>query len=46
MPGYWFGGGDPSGDRILVATSGFDGTTEETYLQYGPARPRADGNCC
>jgi pimeloyl-ACP methyl ester carboxylesterase len=36
LPGYWFGARDPSADRILVATSGFDGTTEETYLQYGP----------
>ena len=36
LPGYWFGAHDPNADRILVATSGFDGTTEETYLQYGP----------
>ena len=34
LPGYWFGAGQDA-SRILVASSGFDGTTEETYLQYG-----------
>jgi pimeloyl-ACP methyl ester carboxylesterase len=35
LPGYWFPADDPS-DRVLVATSGFDGTLEETWLQIGP----------
>jgi pimeloyl-ACP methyl ester carboxylesterase len=34
LPGYWFGTDQDSGG-VLVAVSGFDGTTEETYLQYG-----------
>ncbi|MGH7910852.1 MAG: alpha/beta hydrolase family protein [Candidatus Dormibacteraceae bacterium] len=38
LPGYWFDAPGPRGTgRILVATSGFDGTTEETYLQVGRA---------
>lgn len=43
LPGYWFGADAPAGagpdagSRILVATSGFDGTMEETYLQVGRA---------
>jgi pimeloyl-ACP methyl ester carboxylesterase len=38
LPGYWFAAGTagPSA-RMLVATSGFDGTLEETYLQVGSA---------
>lgn len=35
LPGYWFGAPDPRG--TLVATSGFDGTLEETYFQVGAA---------
>lgn len=38
LPGYWFappGATDPG--PTLIATSGFDGTLEETYLQLGPA---------
>lgn len=34
LPGYWFGT-DQDSSGVLVAVSGFDGTTEETYLQYG-----------
>jgi pimeloyl-ACP methyl ester carboxylesterase len=34
LPGYWFGT-DQDSRGLLVAVSGFDGTTEETYLQYG-----------
>ena len=34
LPGYWFGA-DQDSRGILVAVSGFDGTTEETYLQHG-----------
>jgi pimeloyl-ACP methyl ester carboxylesterase len=34
LPGYWFGTDQDRGG-VLVAVSGFDGTTEETYLQYG-----------
>ncbi len=38
LPGYWFGaGGGDAGSAMLVATSGFDGTLEETYLQVGRA---------
>lgn len=38
LPGYWFGvGSKGASSRILVATSGFDGTLEETYLQVGSA---------
>lgn len=41
LPGYWFAaggiGGTDSSGRMLVATSGFDGTLEETYLQVGAA---------
>jgi pimeloyl-ACP methyl ester carboxylesterase len=45
LPGYWFGtaGRESRGpierdsSPILVATSGFDGTLEETYLQVGRA---------
>lgn len=42
LPGYWFPAGTPdAGARTLVATSGFDGTLEETYLQVGkPAAER------
>jgi hypothetical protein len=39
LPGYWFPG-QAASDRVLVATSGFDGTLEETWLQVGP--PAAD----
>jgi pimeloyl-ACP methyl ester carboxylesterase len=38
LPGYWFAAGTPGASaRMLVATSGFDGTLEETYLQVGRA---------
>lgn len=38
LPGYWFAAGTPGvSSRILIATSGFDGTLEETYLQVGRA---------
>lgn len=35
LPGYWFGA--PAARGTLVATSGFDGTLEETYFQVGVA---------
>ncbi len=35
LPGYWFG--TPGSRRTLVATSGFDGTLEESYFQVGAA---------
>lgn len=38
LPGYWFAPGTRAASRrTLVATSGFDGTLEETYLQVGKA---------
>jgi hypothetical protein len=38
LPGYHVAPPQSAGTgRLLVATSGFDGTTEETYLQVGPA---------
>ena len=45
LPGYWFGA-DQDSRGILVAVSGFDGTTEETYLQYGRGAAAAAGKCC
>jgi hypothetical protein len=39
LPGYWFPG-QAASDRVPVATSGFDGTLKETWLQVGP--PAAD----
>ncbi|MGY4711096.1 alpha/beta hydrolase family protein [Mycolicibacterium sp. CBM1] len=35
LPGYWFG--TPNARGTLLATSGFDGTLEETYFQVGVA---------
>ena len=38
LPGYWFAPPDASGPGpTLIATSGFDGTLEETYFQIGLA---------
>ncbi len=38
LPGYWFTPADSTGPgQTLVATSGFDGTLEETYFQIGLA---------
>jgi pimeloyl-ACP methyl ester carboxylesterase len=38
LPGYWFAPpGDSGPGPTLVATSGFDGTLEETYFQVGLA---------
>src|SRR5205823_6233704 len=37
LSGYWFAPQQAHNGRVLVATSGFDGTLEETYLQVGVA---------
>ena len=37
LAGYWFAPPQPRNGRVVLATSGFDGTLEETYLQLGVA---------
>ena len=36
LPGYWFEAPIRAAAESWWRSSGFDGTTEETYLQYGP----------